>query len=68
LVEGSARLFGEGSALKVLIKGEEFGLSKYESALQEGDLPPRAHIHIRETLVPRQFYHIQALRVMTDTL
>lgn len=59
-VEGTARLFGNASALKALKEGEEHGLEEYEEALRDRDLPAGAR-SLLQGFIGRQRSHIQAL-------
>lgn len=58
-VEGTAKLFGDASALKALKEGEEHGLKDYREALDEIDEPAR--VLISNQLIPNQVRHIAVL-------
>ena len=58
-VEGTAKLFGDASALKALKEGEEHGLKDYEEALDDVDESTRALFLTR--LIPAQQRHIATL-------
>jgi uncharacterized protein (TIGR02284 family) len=58
-VEGTAKAFGEQSALKALKEGEEHGLKDYEEALDDVDVTSRQVI--AGDLIPAQQRHIQIL-------
>ena len=60
-VEGTAKLFGDATALRALREGEEHGLEEYKEALESGDLTPAVADRIRSELLPRQQEHIQIL-------
>ncbi len=60
-VEGAAKLFGNTAALKALKEGEEQGVSDYESALKEPDLPAECKSLIGSTLLPQTREHIRTL-------
>ena len=59
IVEGTAKLFGDASALKALKEGEEHGLKDYREALDDVDEPARALITTQ--LIPNQVRHIAVL-------
>jgi uncharacterized protein (TIGR02284 family) len=59
-VEGTAQLFGDTAALKALKEGEEHGLTNYEDALEDKDLPEDCKALIRGLLV-KQREHIAIL-------
>jgi uncharacterized protein (TIGR02284 family) len=66
-VEGTAKLFGNASAIKALKEGEEHGIKDYESALQEANLPADCKDLIRSTLLPRCRSHLPVLdRLMSS--
>jgi uncharacterized protein (TIGR02284 family) len=58
-VEGTAKLFGDSSALKALKEGEEHGLKEYEEALE--DVDELARVLFMTRLLPAQRRHITAL-------
>lgn len=60
-VEGVAKLFGNTAALEALELGEKHGLTDYEKALEDQDLPDDCKVLIRDTLVPQTRSHIQIL-------
>jgi uncharacterized protein (TIGR02284 family) len=49
-VEGTAKLFGNTSALKALKEGEEHGVKSYENVLQDSDLPTECQTLVRTVL------------------
>lgn len=59
IVQGTAKLFGDASALKALKEGEEHGLKDYEEALD--DVDDSARTLIRKQLIPNQQRHIATL-------
>jgi uncharacterized protein (TIGR02284 family) len=59
-VEGTAKLFGNTTALKALKEGEEHGLKDYQDALNNKDMAPECLTLIRG-LVEKQREHIAAL-------
>ncbi|HEU5249478.1 MAG TPA: DUF2383 domain-containing protein, partial [Thermoanaerobaculia bacterium] len=61
-VEGTAKLFGDASALKALKEGEEHGLKDYEEAIDDVDEPARGLFMTR--LIPAQQRHIGTLDAM----
>ena len=62
VVQSTAKLFGDASALKSLKEGEEHGLKDYREALDDVDTASRELITDR--LMPAQERHIQALDAM----
>ena len=58
-VQGTAKLFGDASALKSLKEGEEHGLKDYREALDDVDESSRTLI--LSQLIPAQERHIQAI-------
>jgi uncharacterized protein (TIGR02284 family) len=58
-VEGTAKLFGDSSALKALKEGEEHGVKDYEEALE--DVDELARVLIMTRLLPDQRRHITTL-------
>lgn len=65
-VEGTAKLFGNTAALKALKEGEEHGISSYEDALKDEDLPTDCRTLITRTLLPQTRQHIAALDAIMD--
>jgi uncharacterized protein (TIGR02284 family) len=65
-VEGTAKLFGDASALKALKEGEEHGLKDYQEALGDLEEPTRALLMSR--LIPAQRRHIATLDEMISKL
>lgn len=61
IVQGSANVFGDGSAIKALKEGEEHGLKDYMDALGDQDLDAMSRRLVEEELIPRQRKHIAAL-------
>ena len=59
VVQSTAKLFGDASALKSLKEGEEHGLKDYREALDDVDTASRELITDR--LMPAQERHIQTL-------
>ena len=57
-MQGTAKLFGDKSALKALKEGEEHGLKEYKEALENRDLPAECIALIRDMLLPKQQRHI----------
>jgi uncharacterized protein (TIGR02284 family) len=56
IVQGTANLFGDTSALKTLKEGEEHGLKDYEEAVD--DLDAASRTLIAGELIPRQQRHV----------
>lgn len=67
LVQGSANLFGDESAVASLKQGEEKGRSDYESALKGGDLMASCLDLYANTLLPRVRQHIDTLDALGDS-
>jgi uncharacterized protein (TIGR02284 family) len=65
-VEGTAKLFGDASALKALKEGEEHGLKDYREAVEDLDELSRALVS--GELIPAQLRHIAELERMIDTI
>jgi len=63
-LQGTAKIFGDKSALKALKEGEEHGLKDYNDVLKSRDLPAECITLIREMLLPKQQKHI----VIIDSL
>src|SRR5260370_21790622 len=59
-VEGTAKPFGTGAALKALKEGEEHGRKEYEKALKD-NLPPDCRGLIESTLLPQTREHVPTL-------
>ena len=62
VVEGTAKLFGDASALKALKEGEEHGLKDYREAMDDVDEPARELL--LNSLIPAQVRHIGVLDAM----
>ncbi len=60
-VQGTANLFGAGSAVESLQRGEEAGRSDYEDALVNEDVMADCKTMIRDRLLPAVNRHISAL-------
>ena len=60
-VEGTAKLLGKTAALKALKEGEELGVSSYEKALQQGELPAECQWLINTKLLPQTKTHVTLL-------
>lgn len=65
LATGTAKIFGDKSALKALKEGEEHGLKQYESALNE-DIDIALKNLIRNELLPNQHSHIRTLDTLME--
>lgn len=61
LVEGTAKLLGDKTALRALRDGERRGLRDYEQATRSGPLPVDCREHIERELVPTQRRHVEQL-------
>lgn len=61
-VQGTAKMFGESSALKGLQEGEEHGRNEYEDALENDDVMSDCKELVRSNLLPRIERHITELK------
>lgn len=66
-IQGTANLFGNGSAIESLQRGEEMGCNGYEEALRENDLLPECAKMIREELLPRTRRHVADLEQLSQS-
>ena len=60
-VAGTAKLFGNGAALKALKEGEEQGIFEYENAIKDYELPKDCRDLIETRLLPQTKAHIPVL-------
>ena len=60
IVMGTAKLFGEKSALKALKEGEESGLKEYQDVLQDPAIPGDLKTEVN-TFAANQIAHIRTL-------
>ena len=60
-IEGTAKLFGDATALRALRQGEQSGLSSYENALKDDSLPTECKNYLRNTLIPQTREHVTVL-------
>jgi|GEM_PF-268764 hypothetical protein len=67
-VVGTAKLFGETSALQALRRGEQHGLSEYRSFLKREDVPERLKRKLKEDFIPFQERHIASLEVIQQIM
>jgi uncharacterized protein (TIGR02284 family) len=67
-VEGTAKLFGNASALKALKEGEEHGIKEYDSALASADLPTDCKDLIRNQLLPKTRIHVATLDQIMNSI
>lgn len=58
---GVTKLLGEKAALVSLKKGEEYCLQKYNSLVDSDLLSPLQKAYIKDTFIPRQKRHIEAI-------
>lgn len=61
VVQGTAKLFGETSALANLRQGEEHGIKDYTDALADDDVMPDCKALIRDELLPAAQRHLDTL-------
>lgn len=66
-VQSTANLFGAGSAIESLQKGEEKGRRDYQDALADDDVMTDCKTMIREELLPPIMNHIAALENLQQT-
>ncbi len=67
-IVGTAKLFGEASALQALKSGENHGLSEYRAFLRRDDVPERLKMKMREDFIPLQERHIASLEVIQQIM
>lgn len=67
-VQGAANLFGTGSAIESLQKGEEHGRNDYNSALENEDVMDACKTMIRTELLPRIENHIAVLERLEEVV
>jgi len=65
-LEGTATLFGESPALKILQSGECHGISQYENALAHEEVSTAAKTVIRSVLLPPLSGHLVELQQRRD--
>jgi len=68
LVQSSANLLGDKSAIASLKQGEAKGKSDYEAALENGDVLTSCRELYTNTLLPRIRRHISALEAMSEAV
>ncbi len=61
-VEGTAKVFGESTALSALEAGEEHGISEYRDALKNDGVMEDIKTEIQSTLLPRLEDHLSILK------
>ena len=61
VVEGTAKVFGQGLALKALKEGEEHGIKDYENALTDQELLSDCRVLIETQLLPQTRAHVSVL-------
>jgi uncharacterized protein (TIGR02284 family) len=67
-VTGTAKVLGDTAALKALKEGEEHGLKEYEEIAKETWADPSFRNTIRETYIPKQRAHIQAIDELMERI
>lgn len=65
-VQSAANLFGTGSAIESLQKGEEHGRNDYRDALENKDVMDSCKTMIRSELLPRVDNHIKVLERLEE--
>lgn len=58
---GSAKLFGNKTALKALSQGEEHGISEYKEALEDDSIKPELKQMIKTQFIPKQEEHLKTI-------
>jgi hypothetical protein len=67
-VQSTANLFGPGSAIESLQRGEEHGRNDYQDALDDGDVMEGCKAMIRNELLPRIHRHIATLERLEEAV
>jgi len=65
-VQGAANLFGTGSAIESLQRGEEHGRNEYRDALENEDVMDSCKRLIRNELLPKVDNHIKVLERLEE--
>src|SRR5438445_3698054 len=65
-VEGTAKLFGNATALKALKEGEEHGVKEYEAFLEDANADDECRELARTRLLPQAQSHIPILGRLID--
>jgi uncharacterized protein (TIGR02284 family) len=68
LVTGTAKLFGPGTAISALRRGEDHGIAVYEDAIKGGKLADECRSMVETQLLPACRRHIQQLDQMNAAL
>jgi len=68
MVQSTANLFGEDSAVSALQKGEEHGKNDYQDALDNDDVLPGCKDMIRTHLLPGVLTNISTLETLGETI
>ncbi len=63
---GTAKIFGNESALNALKKGEEHGLSDYKDLLESKALTTDQKNYIKYTAIPNQERHLVSIKAMAE--
>lgn len=66
VVQATVNLFGAGSAIESLQKGEEMGRHDYEEALADPEVMEECKEMIRNELLPRVLNHIASLEKLEE--
>lgn len=61
---GTAKIFGNNSALAALKEGEEHGLKQYRSLLENPEIDEIDKRHIREAIIPELELHLNSIEAM----
>jgi uncharacterized protein (TIGR02284 family) len=59
---GSAKLFGNETALKALSQGEEHGIREYKEALEDDSIKPELKQMIKTQFLPKQEEHLKTIK------
>lgn len=68
VIMGTAKLFGDRSAVTALMQGEEHGLQQYRDALKGETLDASSKSIIQNQLLPQQKAHIDTLERIIDLM
>lgn len=67
-IQATANFFGEESAVRSLLQGEELGREAYEDALADDHVMPDCKRLIRDRLLPAVNQHIAKLETVSEAL
>jgi len=67
-IQATANFFGENSALRSLMQGEDIGRGAYLAALDDDNMLPEGKLLIRDRLLPRVNEHLSKLNQLLESL